>query len=395
MVTCKHCQKENSLDSRFCRSCGVGLPEDEIKEQKHKYEELLADGYRNLSNGQTEDAHLIAEACSKADPTNTSALSLLGMCQEREGHVAEALECYENVLNLNPDSTLDRIKVNQLRNMLAAHMRADTKPNRKVALIGAFAAVVLFASVGGVIAMSSNKKSKSPEVVIRDPGDSNLTAFSNLQDPKPTATDPKSDNSNQAGSNTVPDPRADNTAKSGTNNPSLKADAENVRPWLPGNGNVTISPPSTVSKTAVDPDPGPDKTSTEPPKAANPEPTAPKEDNGVIMITRSKGGTTPTKGGTEDVDRGSETKSFLASGREQFQLGRYESAAQNFERALAAGADGALNQRLAQCYEKLGRSSDAISAYKKAISALESNPDSARNRSTLDSCKQALKLLKG
>ncbi|MEA2554412.1 MAG: hypothetical protein QOJ65_2588, partial [Fimbriimonadaceae bacterium] len=66
-----------------------------------------------------------------------------------------------------------------------------------------------------------------------------------------------------------------------------------------------------------------------------------------------------------------------------------------------AGADPSLiNQRIGQCYERLGRTSDAKEAYSRAITALETAIAGGRGNkerllAALDSSKQALKNLQG
>ena len=92
---------------------------------------------------------------------------------------------------------------------------------------------------------------------------------------------------------------------------------------------------------------------------------------------------------------------MVRTARSQYQVGNYEAAASTYERALASGADPTqVNQRLAQCYEKLGRQSDAVQAYQRSIQALEKaiasgKGDRDRLTTALDSSKQALKVLQG
>jgi tetratricopeptide (TPR) repeat protein len=94
-------------------------------------------------------------------------------------------------------------------------------------------------------------------------------------------------------------------------------------------------------------------------------------------------------------------EALVRTARQQYQLGNWASAATSFERALRAGADpGSNNQRLAQCYEKLGRNSDAVGAYNRAIEAYQSDVnsgsgDKSRLQAALDSCRQAVKVLGG
>jgi Tfp pilus assembly protein PilF len=78
--------------------------------------------------------------------------------------------------------------------------------------------------------------------------------------------------------------------------------------------------------------------------------------------------------------------------RDKFLSGDFEGAAVAYEKLLSSGGDpGLTNQRLAQCYEKLGRKSEAKEAYRRAIAAFEAKG----NQDALETCRQALKVLGG
>ena len=120
MVRCPDCETPNSVDSKFCRFCGAPLPEEERIDAQMKLNELIAEGNKLFNDGRTDEALLIAESAISSSPNDTRALSLKGMCLERAGDLADALELYERVVELNPDSALDKIKVTHVRNRLAA-----------------------------------------------------------------------------------------------------------------------------------------------------------------------------------------------------------------------------------------------------------------------------------
>src|SRR5687768_2587278 len=104
MVACTKCESMNSLDSVFCKKCGGALPEEELQVSRQKLDELLKEGFSIFNEGRTEEAMMVAESVIMSNPTSSAAHSLKGMCHERKGEFGEALESYERVVELNPDS---------------------------------------------------------------------------------------------------------------------------------------------------------------------------------------------------------------------------------------------------------------------------------------------------
>lgn len=115
MVECNSCNRMNTLDSVFCRGCGQPLDERRIAEARSEVERATSEGYSQFNNGNIDQAMRVATSCLEWDASSTAAISLMGMCHERNRNLAEALKCYEKVLELNPSSALDKIKVDQLR----------------------------------------------------------------------------------------------------------------------------------------------------------------------------------------------------------------------------------------------------------------------------------------
>ncbi|HRI45274.1 MAG TPA: tetratricopeptide repeat protein, partial [Fimbriimonadaceae bacterium] len=159
MVKCSQCGKQNTLDSRFCRACGTEVPADVAAEAREANEKLVAEGRRLLLESRSAEAKLLAETTHENDPASANALSLLGECHERFGHHEQAIECYERVLELQPDSALERIKLDHLRKSMTGQADASPGPSgRNRAAIGAgLAAVALVASIGAVFALDGDK----------------------------------------------------------------------------------------------------------------------------------------------------------------------------------------------------------------------------------------------
>lgn len=440
MVICTNCSVENSIDSRFCKGCGEELSQNSVHEAREKLEILVSEGFRAFSDGRVEEARMIADKALSEDPGSSSAVSLAGMCHERAGEIAEALDCFERVVAMNPDSALDRIKVTHLRRSLSGGHKEPPRADRKTALVGAFAAIVLVVSLGVAMAGFINRDKERAALVTTggegqaqvDPKaqqpslaqpNSNATISGTPNQPNTVTGNPGGNSaihSNSGGGSTQERAAAGSPVPSLNSNgkveamPSVGAGTSPIQIPSPMMGNISIrpselgaissggaantapkNPPNsgsiTPARNGESPDPQIDG------KAGASDP--PKQDNGFISIrVASK---PPSFGGSVDAPDGNTAEALVRSAQSEFLLGKFDSAAKKYENALRAGADrGRTNQRLAQCYDRLGRDGEAISAYGRAIAAYEDKLKSGTGnpsgiQAALDVCKQALKVLKG
>ncbi len=152
MVRCNNCETPNSLDSRFCKACGKELSEEARRAGQEQLEKLVAEGFHLLNEDRADEGLLLAESILANDPDCVQALSLKGACLERKGLLVEALEAYERVVELAPDSAIDRVKVTHLRKELAEKAVPAEEPDRRRALLIAASAAVLVIAVGGLLA---------------------------------------------------------------------------------------------------------------------------------------------------------------------------------------------------------------------------------------------------
>ncbi|HWA84051.1 MAG TPA: tetratricopeptide repeat protein [Fimbriimonadaceae bacterium] len=417
---------QNSLDSTFCKKCGTTLPDDDLRNAREKLEQAVADGFRIFNAGRTDEAMHIAETAVRANPASTAALSLKAMCHERLGQISEALDCHEKVLEIDPDSMIDKIKVNDLRNLLVARTSAASVPDRRTAIISSVAAFILIVSIGVVLARGGTAKGDSKvatnlpatnsqqEVAKGSRFDSPIAPVGNQAQPgnKPNppaanpgtsgnSTNPGVDSTRGGGDSPVrlPDP--------GANGRALPNPSNGPTDFGSGFGPVTINPGSIPPGSDQNHAPAKKEnteSSGDPPPSDNPpQPqTPPKREAPGIMDIRIVSGNGASPGDPNDPgSHANGVEALLRTARSQYQIGNFTAAATSYERALRAGADPASgNQRLAQCYEKLGRNSDAVSAYGRAIDALQSaiasgRGDKDRLGAALDSCKQAVKVLGG
>jgi hypothetical protein len=171
-------------------------------------------------------------------------------------------------------------------------------------------------------------------------------------------------------------------------NPEIKAIQPDSQQAVPANSsNANVGAPKDNQQ---DPDPSAVTTIAKPPDSQDPPP--------VVDIKLSD--PTQTQGSDMAINANG-LDAMVRSARGQYQVGNYQTAANTYERALKAGADPAtVNQRLGQCYEKLGRNSDAADAYSRAIAALQNQINGGKGNkdrllAALDSSRQALKNLQG
>lgn len=427
MVTCPNCQVSNSIDSQFCKGCGTALPTDAIQSAQLEFSSLVSEGYRALNDGRSEEAALIAQSALDQNPENVAAMSLKGMAMERMGKLAEALEAFERVVTLNPSSALDKIKVQHLRNTLSARVLStnESAPGRGTALIGATAAVLFVIAIGFAFAQFNANKNRNPNqnsvAMGRQPSNNPIgkepSVTPNVGADKPDAGSQKPETPGNGGGprdpNYVPPIReGGNSAGSGggaTRLPNVGGVLPNVNggglngtvpPVVPPiNGNIGNTGPgnkTTPPKTDTGDDPDPDMTNGGGKSTGGD--SGPKTDPGVIDISVSKGGRN-NGGGNGGSEMG--VQALQATARQQFMLQKWDQAARTYERLRSLGHSSPLNeQRLAQCYERLGQKDSAASAYRRAIGMLEDliragSGDTSRHQQQLDSCRQALQVLGG
>jgi len=419
MVACSQCSTPNSVDSLFCKHCGAAIAGEARSEAQQNLQDLVSEGYRIFNEGRTEEAKLIAGTVLADEPHSTSALSLKGMCHERAGELALALEAYEKVVELNPDSALDKIKVTHLRQALAGKILVEPEPRKGRALVGAIAAVVLVVAVGAAIAAFGPKEDTVADAGQLDPnrGLGDTQAF--VDSPKTSTTEEKK-----------PDPNAEGTpggtGGSGTP-PTILTPQDNRRPGpaippyngteLPGvnegitgpigpakvgppTGEITVRPDVPSRGNSGDVDPVMDGNSGRTAPADDPVVTKPTERPPVIDI-RLTNPRVSTGGTPEPGANANGAEALLKAANQQFLLGKFGQAAGTYEAALRAGASpGSTNQRLGQCYANLNRAGDAANAYRRAIASYETSlrngsGDSGRLQTAIETCKQALKTLGG
>ncbi len=434
MVSCHQCSTPNSLDSAFCKRCGTALAESDLQDAQEKVSAWISEGNIAFGEGRIEEAIAIADSALESNPRYVEALILKSLCLERLGNISEALVYAEKVVELNPDSELDKIRRNGLRTALGNVLHVPESNQGKWPLVAAAAAVLSVFCLGAWLVHNATAKQ---EVASLTPQKSDLPiTFGTNQNPSPT--NPTAPNQNPGASqgqgggtapapSNIPQPTNDQSRNSGDSRPPFESVGPGSLPVQPGglSGPLTLVPDGSNRPQNPGPSNAGQQQNYVPPAGGDPAPTPegsggtpsdngsiqsppkPAEDDpGVIEIKVRHSGGRALSGGSQPVgDTGglgsNGVEALSRTGYQQYMVGSFGAAAVSFEKALRGGGDPIrLNQRLGQVYSKLGRTSDAISAYSRAVAACRQALDSGRGdktsiQATLDACQQAGKVLGG
>lgn len=414
MVICKHCDKPNTLDGLFCRACGHALDEQDLQSAKTANQALLADGFKLLSEQRYAEALMVADKVLETDPSVAQGYSLRGDGLERTGDLVGALSAYERVNDLQPDSTLDRIKLTHLRNVIAERTQVAPAPNKRTARLAGVAAFILVGSLGSAFALWVNSR-ETQTALVQGTAELHASALNPSQNPvAPVDTDIRK----PAPAQTNPQPRptvepAPETPPARTSNGQLPEARPNgmsgeVQPLRPGNIQITPIPdaaptPAPARPPMNDPEPNAQSPSQAAPSQTTPTQPAPAQENKpkpVIDIRPSPNGSRPIGNSQTVPESGPRTANdWIRAARNAFIQQNYSEAEQAYAKALSLGADAGLyNQRRAQCLEQLGRKAEAIQAYEAAIAAYErrvrAGTASESDRSGLEASKRAANALR-
>lgn len=406
MSVCKACNTQNSQESRFCKMCGFELkPAPTIQIKPAEIDSVLTDGYRLLAAGLVEEAEFIANSILELHPESTSALALRAAVYEKQDRLEDAIEYYERVVALNPESTLDRIKLIQLQkraDSIPEPEEIEAKGRNRVAIASAVAAVIVVTGLGVAIAIATAPK-KDKETLAAT---TEVSGFETA--PKPDATQPPLPDTTLP-PNLVPpyEGTGQISAPDFNPNPSAARNAGSTGNLLAGPAPGT-SPVWDLNRASVTPDPAANFGSpggalpppndgwqtqpSNPPANNNGVPTGPDPNflpppkpKGKIEITMR--GSDASSGG---ADREGESANIYRVAMEKMRAGDYRGAIRDFQVALNGSSNPAqIHQFLGQCYKALGESGNAKRHYEEAIRLYEA----AGNSSAAASCRQALRTL--
>jgi len=113
-MRCPSCLTENPDSATVCQACGAALDSTTAASAPERSRQWIEEAFRLSDEGRLADAISAAKRAIAADPNATSAYSLLGILYERAGQREQAIDAYESVLRLSPDSALDGETLRQL-----------------------------------------------------------------------------------------------------------------------------------------------------------------------------------------------------------------------------------------------------------------------------------------
>lgn len=423
-MNCSNCKTRNPIGSNFCRNCGGSLtaPTGSLAEEearrveeertREQVAELLTRAFGLSERNQVADAIPLAEEASRLLPTSTAAHALCATLYERARRNEDAIAAMEKVVELNPDSAVDRDKLERMRRGVHWAPRREPAPEEKerprwlpfAAAAGVFALVCVLGVV--VLRGSASSRTRTPRSLVKvDAPPATVfvpaaTPAPNLLSPTPmpgwTSPTPapavvdngRSDPFAPIGSRPMgqavaptPGPQLPNFTGGGS------VDARGTLPPLGGVQNAQSVPPVTVARPPQSDGAGNGIPAGPPPN--NPTP-APSGDSGYIRIQVN-----PPKTGDKPAD----PSDPLVRAQMHQSGGRYREALAAYRSALDQGADaGECQQGIALCHQRLGEDDAAREAYRRAIVAYEAQISGARRRFAekgLSACRAALEVLGG
>lgn len=137
---CHECGTGNTLDSKYCKECGAKINDGyrtmmlsvqdieslQSEDEQGRLAKFLDMAFWHNEAGNIDAAIRASESALAINPKSTTAHSLLGTLYEKKGKDAQAIQHFETVLTLNPDSAADAAKLAQIRS--GVHVRAVPAP---------------------------------------------------------------------------------------------------------------------------------------------------------------------------------------------------------------------------------------------------------------------------
>lgn len=434
---CTSCGTKNSADANFCKECGQRLSRETARISEEAFERALPDeeqvsallerAYRLRRAGDMAAAIALCEEALQLRQTSTSAHSLLGQLYESQGERDKAIQQYEYVLQLNPGSIADRVKLDALKDgsvpserrphgeatsapiVLTGHSEADPV-GRTLAVVGGVAALLLLGGIFALQLRSHGEPARPGTAPVPSPVNSlaQNPVTQNTVSSAPPAAAPKTPSNvtaSQAAFNLPANSASERPLHTPTAPPiTVQVPQPQIRyvyASAPVNGLKTARPASTPAtpetagagadgKVRLNPDD--DVAVTKDGQVTIPVRADKKPGSAGSSAAGDKGGKDPgqikvevthprTQGGGNPASR--ESRDLLTMGNDLKKRGDWMGAIKAYRNALGQSGDdaGYLYQQIGFCFQKSGDKNSALTNYERAISEYQkqSNTDAAQD----------------
>jgi tetratricopeptide (TPR) repeat protein len=443
---CTACGTKNMADSHFCKQCGHKLdPTTAVKISEEAYERslpadeqitaLLERAYQLRTDGKLQLAIALCEESLRLRPDSTSAHCLLAQLYECNGEREAAIAELQRVIELNPASIADRMKLDELRGEVGpapgrptpATVTIASRPERaafRSPVVGLAILLCLFLSGAWAIVSVSNARARSGGPQSGSPSGGAAAAL-----------DARSRRPDQAvGSQTAGGPlsaQQPSDEQAAVQRPSSQQPAQTregderplLQPTQPENGTGRSNPLAADAPAVVSaPDPGAVRGSAAPARPQPDRATARSQAQHHVMTNNEPdadpvikinvhdaskpagAARTPTiqirpaAGEGQPASSNHESQSMIAVGSGELKSGRYSSAIQAYVKALPSAGDdaGYVYQQIASCYQYQGDNASAIANYQKALGEFQRLQDGGRlkdrDRDGIKVCKTGISI---
>lgn len=406
-LKCSECGFGNLASHKFCSNCGARLAaavRTEDAAGRRKAQDLIEEAFREFERENLGEAILLGEAAVAVDPANASAFSLLGTIYEKRGQVAEAIRCFERVVELNPDSEADRERLEAVRLQSMAMTtsvakisaaRSFLEKNSSFILVAVATAIVVFLIMLPIVLLrgrDEGRASTSPEQAARATG----------MEARPIAPPPSQAGPTGSGTTAAPIWTTPQGAQPATTSGAYGAGTTpyatsglppvlSAEPWETGGAQPGAAGERTV----------------EAQEQPGPAGRVARQESPSITLTFHEAGLTGggVSGGTPDGTGRQETGGpldlwALGNRARTYQgSGMYRDAIDSYSRIMDAAPSGRAAQQLAICYQRVGDQQKAREAFSAAIRLFNEDVSAGRNteeaQQGIRSCEAGLGMLGG
>jgi tetratricopeptide (TPR) repeat protein len=452
---CTACGTKNAAESRFCKQCGHELEKstagrvreedfDRALPEEEQLNALLERAYRARKAGDNAQAIALCQEALQLRPDSTTSHSLLGQIYESIGERDMAIRAYERVVQLNPGSIADRVKLDELRgddlpamrgaapHIVFTRSRGQQGGNQ---LLGAAALAAVLMLIGAGIAAGVSQVWRS-HAAPSAPSVSAEGAGKSAQRGADASTGAQTANgaigsgnaSTQAGVLSAANDKSASTTPAAVPPygyspypwslpPTIiytPSPARMVQPSAPinnertanlaavrmpgpragGGGRVVLAPDEQADdKGTINIQVGPKDTQKEPQKNGQKAADVAPFNPGKIVVTPSPPGTVADNSQSASFD----ARSYIATGNDYKVNGEYDKAISAYSHALGNAGDdrGSVYQMIAHCYQQKGDKTSAITNYRNAISEYHKLIDAGKQVETaqegVNTCEKAIK----